>query len=67
MEVTNTSFFIPSLLDKSVCLEGKLLIHVYLPGGEPYGPRGKLNPNTPEYEVYKEERAEVCEKPLKEP
>ena len=29
------SFFIPSLLDRSVCPEGKHVIHVYSSGGEP--------------------------------
>merc|ERR1711957_1041225 len=53
------SFFIPSLLDKSVCPEGKHVIHVYSSGGEPYEPWEKLKPDTPEYEAYKEERAKV--------
>lgn len=53
------SFFIPSLLDKTVCPEGKHVIHVYSSGGEPYEPWEKLTPGTPEYEAYKEERAEV--------
>lgn len=33
------SFFIPSILDKSLCPEGKYVIHVYSSGGEPYEPR----------------------------
>jgi len=53
------SFFIPSLLDKSLCPEGKHVIHVYSSGGEPYEPWEKLTPDTPEYEAYKEERAKV--------
>jgi len=53
------SFFIPSLLDKTLCPEGKHVIHVYSSGGEPYEPWEKLEPGTPEYEAYKEERAEV--------
>merc|ERR1719162_2202467 len=53
------SFFIPSLLDKSVCPEGKHVIHVYSSGGEPYEPWEKLKPDSPEYEAYKEERAQV--------
>jgi phytoene dehydrogenase-like protein len=53
------SFFIPSLLDKTLCPEGKHVIHVYSSGGEPYEPWEKLSPGTPEYEAYKEERAEV--------
>lgn len=53
------SFFIPSLLDKSVCPPGKHVIHVYSSGGEPYEPWEKLEPNSPEYEAYKEKRAEV--------
>jgi phytoene dehydrogenase-like protein len=53
------SFFIPSLLDKSLCPEGKHVIHVYSSGGEPYEPWEKLSPGTPDYEAYKEERARV--------
>jgi phytoene dehydrogenase-like protein len=53
------SFFIPSLLDKSLCPEGKHVIHVYSSGGEPYEPWEKLTPNSPEYEAYKEDRAKV--------
>jgi len=53
------SFFIPSLLDKSVCPEGKHVIHVYSSGGEPYEPWEKLEQGSPEYEAYKEERVEV--------
>jgi len=53
------SFFIPSLLDKSVCPEGKHVIHVYSSGGEPYEPWEKLKQGSPEYEAYKEERVEV--------
>eukprot|EP00536_Pseudo-nitzschia_multiseries_P005005 jgi/Psemu1/238122/estExt_Genewise1.C_900034 len=53
------SFFIPSLLDKSVCPEGKHVIHVYSSGGEPYEPWEKLGTGTPEYEAYKKERVEV--------
>merc|ERR1712060_220151 len=53
------SFFIPSLLDDSLCPEGKHVIHVYSSGGEPYEPWEKLTPDTPEYEAYKSERAEV--------
>lgn len=53
------SFFIPSLLDKSLCPEGKHVIHVYSSGGEPYEPWEKLEPGSEEYEAYKEERAEV--------
>lgn len=53
------SFFIPSLLDKTLCPEGKHVIHVYSSGGEPYEPWEKLKPESPEYEAYKEERAQV--------
>ena len=53
------SFFIPSLLDKSLCPEGKHVIHVYSSGGEPYEPWEKLTPDSPEYEAYKEERAGI--------
>ncbi|GKY94206.1 hypothetical protein MPSEU_000386600 [Mayamaea pseudoterrestris] len=53
------SFFIPSLLDKSLCPEGKHVIHVYSSGGEPYEPWEKLTPGSAEYEAYKEKRAEV--------
>jgi phytoene dehydrogenase-like protein len=53
------SFFIPSILDKSLCPEGKHVIHVYSSGGEPYEPWEKLTPGSEEYEAYKEERAEV--------
>jgi len=52
------SFFIPSLLDETVCPEGKHVIHVYSSGGEPYEPWEKLEKDSPEYEAYKEERAE---------
>lgn len=53
------SFFIPSMLDDTLCPKGKHVIHVYSSGGEPYEPWEKLTPGTPEYEAYKEERAEV--------
>ena len=53
------SFFMPSLLDPSVCPEGKHVIHVYSSGGEPYEPWEKLTPGSPEYEAYKEDRAQV--------
>lgn len=53
------SFFIPSLLDDSVCPEGKHVIHVYSSGGEPYEPWEKLEQGSPEYEAYKEERVEI--------
>jgi phytoene dehydrogenase-like protein len=53
------SFFMPSLLDPSVCPPGKHVIHVYSSGGEPYEPWEKLTPGSPEYEKYKEERGEV--------
>jgi phytoene dehydrogenase-like protein len=53
------SFFIPSLVDPSVCPEGKHCIHVYSSGGEPYEPWEKLTPGSDEYEAYKEQRAEV--------
>jgi len=53
------SFFIPSLLDKSVCPEGKHVIHVYSSGGEPYEPWEGLEPGSEEYEAYKESRAKV--------
>lgn len=53
------SFFIPSLLDKSVCPEGKHVIHVYSSGGEPYEPWEKLEQGSEEYEAYKKERVEV--------
>ena len=50
------SFFIPSLVDPSVCPEGKHCIHVYSSGGEPYEPWEKLTPGSDEYEAYKEVR-----------
>jgi phytoene dehydrogenase-like protein len=53
------SFFIPSLLDDTLCPKGKHVIHVYSSGGEPYEPWEKLKPGTDEYEAYKEERAQV--------
>jgi phytoene dehydrogenase-like protein len=53
------SFFIPSILDKTLCPEGKHVIHVYSSGGEPYEPWEKLTPGTEEYEAYKKERVEV--------
>jgi phytoene dehydrogenase-like protein len=34
------------------------VIHVYSSGGEPYEPWEKLTPGSPEYEAYKEQRAE---------
>eukprot|EP00956_Cyclotella_meneghiniana_P008458 scaffold11401_cov52-Cyclotella_meneghiniana.AAC.2 len=52
------SFFIPSILDKTLCPEGKHVIHVYSSGGEPYEPWEKLTPGTEEYEAYKKERVE---------
>jgi len=58
------SFFIPSLLDKSVCPEGKHVIHVYSSGGEPYEPWEKLKPGSEEYEAYKKERVEILFKAL---
>jgi len=58
------SFFIPSLLDKTLCPEGKHVIHVYSSGGEPYEPWEKLKPGSEEYEAYKEERAEILWKAL---
>ena len=53
------SFFIPSILDKSLCPEGKHVIHVYSSGGEPYEPWEKLTPGSEEYEAYKEERGQI--------
>jgi len=53
------SFFIPSILDKTLCPEGKHVIHVYSSGGEPYEPWEGLTPGTEEYEAYKKERVEV--------
>lgn len=53
------SFFIPSILDKTLCPEGKHVIHVYSSGGEPYEPWEKLTPGSEEYEAYKKERVEV--------
>lgn len=53
------SFFIPSLVDPSVCPPGKHVIHVYSSGGEPYEPWEGLADGSPEYEAYKAERAEV--------
>jgi len=53
------SFFIPSILDKSLCPPGKHVIHVYSSGGEPYEPWEKLTPGSEEYEAYKKERVEV--------
>mmetsp|Transcript_15069 Transcript_15069/g.25675 ORF Transcript_15069/g.25675 Transcript_15069/m.25675 type:complete len:694 (-) Transcript_15069:2072-4153(-) len=53
------SFFIPSILDKTLCPEGKHVIHVYSSGGEPYEPWEKLTPGSDEYEAYKKERVEV--------
>lgn len=53
------SWFIPSLVDPSVCPPGKHVIHAYSIGGEPYEPWEKLTPGSQEYEEYKQERAEV--------
>jgi len=53
------SFFIPSLLDPSVCPPGKHVIHVYSSGGEPYETWEALEPGSAEYEAYKEERGDV--------
>jgi len=58
------SFFIPSLLDPSVCPPGKHTIHVYSSGGEPYETWEKLTPGTEEYEAYKEERGDILWKAL---
>jgi phytoene dehydrogenase-like protein len=53
------SFFIPSLLDPSVCPPGKHVIHVYSSGGEPYEAWEGLTPGSPEYEALKEKRSDV--------
>jgi len=53
------SFFIPSLIDPSVCPEGTHVIHVYSSGGEPYEPWEALDKDDAKYEAYKNERAEV--------
>lgn len=53
------SFFIPSMVDPSVCPPGKHTIHVYSSGGEPYEPWEALTPGSEEYEAYKEKRANV--------
>jgi len=53
------SFFIPSILDDTLCPEGKHVIHVYSSGGEPYEPWEKLKPGSEEYEAYKEDRAQI--------
>ena len=53
------SFFIPSLLDPSVCPPGKHVIHVYSSGGEPYETWEALEPGSAEYEAYKEERGDI--------
>ena len=58
------SFFIPSLLDRSVCPEGKHVIHVYSSGGEPYETWESLEPGSAEYEAYKEERGDILWKAL---
>ena len=42
-----------------MCPPGKHVIHVYSSGGEPYEPWEKLEAGSPEYEAYKEKRAEV--------
>mgnify|MGYP003684667417 CR=1 FL=1 len=42
-----------------MCPPGKHTIHVYSSGGEPYETWENLTPGTPEYEAYKEERANV--------
>lgn len=53
------SFFIPSLLDPSVCPAGTHVIHVYSSGGEPYEPWEALDADPAAYEAYKRQRAEV--------
>ena len=53
------SFFIPSLLDDTLCPPGKHVIHVYSSGGEPYEPWESLTPESSEYNEYKEQRAQV--------
>eukprot|EP00613_Pedinella_sp_CCMP2098_P003517 CAMPEP_0171620238 /NCGR_PEP_ID=MMETSP0990-20121206/15866_1 /TAXON_ID=483369 /ORGANISM="non described non described, Strain CCMP2098" /LENGTH=673 /DNA_ID=CAMNT_0012185481 /DNA_START=33 /DNA_END=2054 /DNA_ORIENTATION=- len=53
------SFFIPSLLDPSVCPPGKHVIHVYSSGGEPYEAWESMTPGSPEYEEMKEKRSQV--------
>jgi len=60
------SFFIPSLLDPSVCPPGKHVVHVYSSGGEPYEPWEKLEPGSAAYEAYKEERAAILWEALEE-
>jgi len=53
------SFFIPSILDETLCPKGKHVIHVYSSGGEPYEPWEKLTPGSEEYEAYKNKRTQV--------
>jgi len=53
------SFFIPSLLDPSVCPPGKHVLHVYSSGGEPYEAWENLVPGSPEYDALKEKRSQV--------
>jgi phytoene dehydrogenase-like protein len=53
------SFFIPSLLDPSVCPPGKHVIHVYSSGGEPYEAWESMTPGSEEYEALKEKRSQV--------
>ncbi|RMF21011.1 MAG: NAD(P)/FAD-dependent oxidoreductase [Cyanobacteria bacterium J083] len=50
---------IPSLLDRNLAPQGKHTIHVYTPANEPYAIWQDIKRNTPEYELLKQNRAEV--------
>lgn len=49
---------IPTTLDPSLAPPGHHVIHCYAAANEPYEPWANLKPGSPEYEAFKEERAE---------
>lgn len=50
---------IPSVLDPNLAPAGKHVIHVYIPGNEPYQAWQGLNRNSEAYQALKEERSQV--------
>ena len=49
---------IPTTLDPSLAPAGHHVVHCYAAANEPYEPWAKLKPGSPEYEAFKNERAE---------
>ncbi|MFB2897825.1 phytoene desaturase family protein [Aerosakkonemataceae cyanobacterium BLCC-F50] len=50
---------IPSVLDSSLAPQGKHVIHVYTPGNEPFSIWQRMERNSEEYALLKQQRAEV--------